>query len=164
MKRLGKMKRAESIPLLRSFVDDYAAWIDKTWNPLEENPAEGFDEGTIKNLRGNCEAALKRLREGVDVLEKNDVAYRAFGFMNRVMAEQRARYEAVKEFARADDESLKSSKKTAGVNRVEPELPLKKYQTPRYCSWRPFQLAFILLTLPSLADPNHPDRTRENGE
>ena len=164
MKRLGKMKRAESIPLLRSFVDDYAAWIDKTWNPLEKDAAEGFDEGTIKNLRGNCEAALKRLREGVDVLEKNDVAYRAFAFMNRVMAEQRARYEAVKEFARADDESLKSSKKAAGVNRVEPELPLKKYQEPRYCSWRPFQLAFILLTLPSLADPNHPDRTRENGE
>ena len=164
MKRLGKMKRAESIPLLRSFVDDYAAWIDATWNPLEEDAPEGFDEGTIENLRGNCEAALKRLREGVDVLEKNDVAYRAFAFMNRVMAEQRARYEAVKEFARADDEASKKHRAPAGVNHVYPELPLKKYRTPQYCSWRPFQLAFILLTLPSLADPNHPDRTRENGD
>ena len=26
-------------------------------------------------------------------------------------------------------------------------------------SWRPFQLAFILLSIPSLADPKHKDRT-----
>ena len=27
-------------------------------------------------------------------------------------------------------------------------------------SWRPFQLAFILLSIPSLADPTHKDRTK----
>jgi hypothetical protein len=27
-------------------------------------------------------------------------------------------------------------------------------------SWRPFQLAFLLLSIPSLADPSHPDRVQ----
>ncbi len=31
--------------------------------------------------------------------------------------------------------------------------------TPANRSWRPFQLAFILLNLPALADPHHPERS-----
>ena len=29
---------------------------------------------------------------------------------------------------------------------------------PENRSWRPFQLAFVLLNLPALADPTHPER------
>ena len=34
---------------------------------------------------------------------------------------------------------------------------------PKNRSWRPFQLAFVLLSIPSLADPTHPDRTDPAG-
>src|SRR3954454_2333414 len=30
-------------------------------------------------------------------------------------------------------------------------------------SWRPFQLAFVLLNLPALADPKHPERSPDGG-
>ena len=34
---------------------------------------------------------------------------------------------------------------------------------PQNRSWRPFQLAFVLLNLPALADPAHPERTGAGG-
>ena len=36
--------------------------------------------------------------------------------------------------------------------------PLAEVDEPKNHSWRPFQLAFVLLNLPSLADPTHPER------
>ena len=33
---------------------------------------------------------------------------------------------------------------------------------PENRSWRPFQLAFVLLTVPGLADPTHEERTGES--
>src|SRR5258708_29946563 len=36
---------------------------------------------------------------------------------------------------------------------------LANFEQRRNRSWRPFQLAFILLSIPSLADPEHKDRT-----
>jgi hypothetical protein len=46
---------------------------------------------------------------------------------------------------------------------VELTAALADVDVPRNRSWRPFQLAFLLLNLPSLDDPTHPERTRDSG-
>ena len=46
----------------------------------------------------------------------------------------------------------------AGTTRLSLDDALAAVDEPKNHSWRPFQLAFLLLNLPALADPTHPDR------
>ena len=39
-------------------------------------------------------------------------------------------------------------------------VTVDQFDLPKNRSWRPFQLAFLLLSIPSLADPAHPDRVQ----
>ncbi len=43
-----------------------------------------------------------------------------------------------------------------GKKLVEDEIDVPKNKNQ---SWRPFQLAFVLLNLPAMVDPTHPDRS-----
>ena len=54
-----------------------------------------------------------------------------------------------------------SSQPHAGAlsNRRGGTEPLTDFDITKNRSWRPFQLAFILLSIPALADPSHKDRT-----
>ena len=66
----------------------------------------------------------------------------AFRFANRAMAQQRVH-------------SLFALSRRRGENKTLADFEQRKNR-----SWRPFQLAFILLSIPSLADPTHKDRTK----
>ena len=74
--------------------------------------------------------------------EKNDLALKAFRFANAVMAQQRIH--SIFALSRRRGEKVEVSDFDVRKNR----------------SWRPFQLAFVLLALPALADPMHGDRTK----
>ncbi|WYB31778.1 hypothetical protein V6574_21750 [Streptomyces sp. SM1P] len=87
--------------------------------------------------------AADRIEAGIGLLDAGP-ALDAFRFANRAMWQQR-----VHTIAAAD-------------RRRRPELTLdaavQAADEPRNRSWRPFQLAFILLNLPALADPAHHER------
>ena len=139
MERLAVMEKDELLATLAILTDDYRAWIG------ERRSAIGTElvshDVPAKTAMERCESILARLREGVDVLGSDDAALEAFRFANRAMAFQRVR-----------------SEYSLAVRRGE-EVVLTSFDVPERRSWRPFQLAFILLAIPALADPTHRDRT-----
>ncbi len=139
MSRLASMDRPELIEALNVLVDDYAAWITEQRARIGKDVV-GYDT-VATDAMNRCQAVLERLREGVQVLGSDDRALEAFRFANRAMAMQRLR-------------SVYSLERRRGG---APDLiELEQREKP---SWRPFQLAFILLSIPALADPKHRDRT-----
>jgi hypothetical protein len=132
------------IPMLDPLVSGYGLWLDRQERRISsEASLHGFEpaaEEAIKEGRRTLEAlaaALEMLRIDAD-------ARTAFRFANRAMWQQRVHSEAAKA-RRADSE-------------LGPEQALAEADVPKNRSWRPFQLAFILLNLPALARPTHPDR------
>ncbi|MFE7433556.1 helicase-related protein [Streptomyces tendae] len=80
-----------------------------------------------------CREALGRIREGIELLRAKPDLMRAFRLANRAMADQRARSAWVK-----------------GGRVGSPD--------PSSGRWRPFQIAFLLLCMAGIDDPEHDDR------
>lgn len=140
MIRLAQMDAPELQQALTTLVDDYATWINEQRRRIGVDVV-GFD-GSAEQAIVLCEQILARLRDGAHVLVSNSSALAAFRFANHAMAMQRVR-------------SVYALKRRRGEEMELDSLDLRKNR-----SWRPFQLAFLLLSIPSLVDPKHPDRTK----
>ena len=141
---------ADALPdLLRPLAAAYAAWIDAQERRLGD-PGEGLDQhrDTARGHIAVARAALARIGDGIASLEDPDIAA-AFRFANHAMWQQRVHTLAAE--ARRGNPALKLH---AAVTAAD---------VPANRSWRPFQLAFVLLSLPSLADSRHPERGTDSG-
>ncbi|MGL5861331.1 MAG: DISARM system helicase DrmA, partial [Phycicoccus sp.] len=129
---------------LEPLADAYAAWL----------AGERARAATLPgHLRPDAEAALHeadlvadQLRDGIRVLLGDAEALRCFGFMNAVMAQQRIHSQIVE--LRAKDPKLTIAQAEAMVRGAGSNAH----------SWRPFQLAFVLMQIPALLDPAHDRR------
>ncbi|MFJ2895717.1 helicase-related protein [Streptomyces sp. NPDC087218] len=128
---LAKRPDSEILAALEALAAGYEHWIDR-----KQIESEGLDptyaEAAHVQIRA-CREALERIREGIGLLHAKPDLMRAFRLANRAMAEQRARSAWVK-----------------GDRIGSPELG-KAY-------WRPFQIAFVLLCLAGIDNPEHRDR------
>lgn len=144
MERLAELatpeKRNELVAGLKVLTDDYAEWIAEHRKAIGSQVV-GYDIPATEAM-DRCNLILERLREGVDVLEADDRALAAFRFANQAMASQRIH-------------SIYALAKRRGD-----EVTLDAFNIRKNRSWRPFQLAFMLLSIPALADPTHRDRTQ----
>ena len=139
MTSLAELDVAELEEALRTLVDDYAAWIIEQRERVGAE-IQGYDAPANDALE-RCTKTLERLRAGLKVLLEDQKALDAFRFANRAMALQRAR-------------GIFALRRRRGEDLAFAAVDVRKNR-----SWRPFQLAFLLLSIPSLADPKHPDRT-----
>ena len=141
MNWLASAPRGEVMSGLRALEAAYGQWIEARRAEVDD-PAQGleaFEDVARENL-DICAEARERIAEGIAVLASDDDAWRAFQFANATMAAQRVR--TLYTEARRRDEKAKLTTFDKVENR----------------RWRPFQLAFILINLPSLADLGHADR------
>lgn len=132
METLGSISSgAEAAKLLAPLVTHYRTWIE---NQRKKYP--GLDAQrvrTVNDLLVEAGHVATRIERGIELLSEPDLLD-AFRIANRTMAKAARQREAVQ---RQTDPSA-----------VEPP------------QWRPFQLAFFLMTLRSIADPKHSDRER----
>ena len=139
MTKLSQMDEVELHGALSCLLDDHSKWISEQHARLGTE-IEGFD-GPGNDVIDRCIETNQRLREGMETLFNDPDALEAFRFANRAMALQRVH-------------SIYAQQRRRGSDVTFTELNI-----PKNRSWRAFQLAFLLLSVPSLADPTHKDRT-----
>jgi len=145
MRVLAEIGPGEVEDAFTPLVDGYTEWLTKQQAIADELP-EHLRE-VAEEAIGEARVVADRLREGVALLQSDDQAMQAFHFMNRAMRDQRLRSQVAAK--RAADDGLSMEQALADVDAAGDEA----------ASWRPFQIAFILLQLPSLTDPAHPLRS-----
>lgn len=143
MKALSTLADTVLPDALEPLVRAYELWLDRQEARIANADArlDAYqDEARVAIDRARDTA--KRLRAGVAALADPDAA-EAFRFANHAMWRQRIHALAIAR--RAPGQEL-----DAVLAEVDADASNH--------SWRPFQLAFILLNLPSLTDPAHEDR------
>jgi hypothetical protein len=149
MKTLSEAADADLPGLLTPLADAYEAWIDLQETRIGDPKARlgGHEKIAAEHLSVARETAT-RMRAGIRALKDPDVAD-AFRFANHSMWQQRVHTIAGDARRRDDKRKLHQAVIDADV--------------PKNRSWRPFQLAFVLLNLPALSDPAHEERRADEG-
>lgn len=129
----------DPFPAFAAFVAAYQNWRDGI---AAEVVAARFDKPKERVLK-RIDAVLLRMKDGVSLLSSDSKAMDIFRQANRAMLLSIAR-------------SVANRDRKAGERFVDVDLASLD---PESFRWRPFQLAFFLLSLRGLWDPNHKDRS-----
>ncbi len=142
MKTLADADGKQVEKYLGPLIEAYRAWIDGQEARLS-NPQEGlgqFGEAPAVAI-GNCRLTLSRIEAGLKLVRTDATALEAFRFMNRAMWLQRTHSLYAERIRRGEQPDFDT----------DIDLPVNR-------TWRPFQIAFILLNLPGVTEFDHPDR------
>ena len=126
----GDVVRSALSPL----ISEYGTWITERQKEIPRLPAE-LQEKAAEHLE-DCQEALGRMREGLNLVVSQPLVLEAFRFANQAMLLQRQR-------------SVEAANFQKGKGRIFDADPP---------SWRPFQIAFILLNLKGIVEPDSDDR------
>ena len=149
MKALPKLEPGQLRSALMPLAEGYRVWLADELARIGDPTArlaghEQTAHDAIDQARGIADAVAT----GIELVCTDPDALDAFRFANLAMWHQRVHTVAIQN------------------RRRDPELGLRQAVTaadePVNRSWRPFQLAFVLLCIPSLTDPAHPERGRRS--
>ena len=133
---------------LHPLIAGYREWLDTQENAAAQLPAHLRDTADLALLEAR--RAHKRLQDGLDHVVADAEALRCFQFMNAVMRDQRIASQVA--VLRASDPTVSIADAHTTVAQAG----------VRAASWRPFQLAFILMQLGAITDPAAPLRSAEH--
>ncbi|WP_434740281.1 DISARM system helicase DrmA [Micromonospora sp. SH-82] len=136
---------------LAVLADGYENWLDDEEAKIPGLP-EPLRPAAVEAVFVARRAAT-RIRAGIALLTnpeepRHAEALAAFRFANQAMALQRRHSEVAR---------LREEK---GLSYAQAKADIDAHGAAA-ASWRPFQLAFVLLNLPSLTDPAHPERAAD---
>lgn len=129
MADLAKLDGPGLMRALSGLPEGYGTWLEEQRSrPLERRALEETRDQLVKK----ADEARKRVAEGIALLGSDDTVRTAFQLANQAM-----HVAALQADSQRED---------------------RRYRDGARPEWRPFQLAFVLMALPSLADPSHRDR------
>ncbi len=129
MADLAKLDGKGLTRALAALPAEHARWLDaQRYRSLDRKALEQTRDQLVKKT----DEARARIAEGIALLESDPAVCEAF-----LLANQAMHVAALQ----------------ADVQRED-----RRYVDGKRPEWRPFQLAFVLMSLPSLADPRHRDR------
>lgn len=131
---------------------EYEAWINKQEDIANAELKDELHETALRHIE-SCRLCLRRMKEGVDILNSNKKVNRAFRLMNRAMLLQQLHYSIETRNWILDNGNITGLKNT-----VIPDINDSSTWKPGLGAWRPFQLAFILMNLNAMLNSRHADR------
>jgi len=141
MAKLGTCNNKNELRgMLEPLIDEYEKWVNNTRAKVDAS--EKFDSKEreiIFHKMENTELVLKRMNDGIDLLESDEKAFDSFKFANMAIAWQRVHGDWARDNAEKGE-----------VEGIDPLEPIYKGRKPK---WRLFQIAFILMNLESIANP-----------
>jgi len=123
---------ADVLAELRTFVDEYGVWTQEQQDQARELDKQ--HQTAAGRITDRQRTAVDRMHEGITLLEGSSTSRDAFRLAMSAMHEQ----------------MLQSDRAEASGS--------EENKPKREPTWRPFQLGFILVSLASTADANHPHR------
>ena len=150
---LDSSDRETKLKSMRSLVDLYRQWVED----LEKTAAKldaRYVSAAAKNVQ-ECKRAYQRMYAGIETLRSNDNAYHAFLLANRAMFMQRIHIAMQSEMAQVNADRY------PGDEEISDRLCGMDYsrESDVSCRWRPFQIAFLLMDINSIADDQSPERS-----
>lgn len=148
MDALSTATPAELQAGLEPLVSGYGSWLEEQESAATALPAHLRE--TAELVLWEARQARQRLVAGLGHVATDGEALRCFQFMNRIMRDQRVASQVAA--ARASDSSVT-------IEQARAEVEAKGAAA---ASWRPFQLAFILMQLGALTDPTEAVRSADH--
>lgn len=133
----------------------YGAWITKQKALIPALP-ERMHAAAGRHMK-EADRALERMREGWKTVKRDPDIAQAFRWANEAMLFQQIRSSLP---LRELEERGRGTSAYTVPEREQPKIgTLENVHIPeRKGTWRPFQIAFILASLPELTNPAHPNR------
>jgi hypothetical protein len=136
--------KQEVIDNIHEFIHDYKIWIDEISN--ESSNYSGDKKYYAEINVEQCMVIQKRMLEGINILKTNDIAWDAFQLSNEAMLMQR--YHTVTYVRNPRTINDPWTAFPEHYNEVSNDI----------AQWRPFQLAFILINIDSIVNPESDNR------
>lgn len=150
---LDKTTKEEKIQHLRSLVEAYSQWIDNLISENDELDTKfngRYHEIAKENISG-CMCARDRMLSGISSLQKDQKKWDAFQLANRAMYMQRVH---LKLQEMTSDQAIyrdrNNDKLCDLLDQIEKDYAKADGIIPDRYSWRPFQLAFLLMSIDSV--------------
>ncbi|NFO56053.1 helicase [Clostridium botulinum] len=143
----SQLSNEEIIENLNKISTSYKSWINKLKDELDIMKANNSQYVNVANKQIiECDSCLKRIKKGIELLSTNEQIFFAFKLMNRALMMQRTEGQKAKNERYPEDKDI--------------DYPLIDFENESFdkAVWRPFQLAYILICLESISNPECDDR------
>lgn len=149
------LDKTETIKLLHNFIELYSIWINEQ---KAKNEAEGPKEKEIgQRIIERLDYNYNRLKSNINYLN-DDKVFRAFQLANTAML--------IQIIISNDTDFTKKEKEKSEINESIPYNDLNFFKEYDYSrlgfkpKYRPFQLAFLLLSIKGITEPQSDDRKK----